>query len=262
MKRGDGRRMARYTVRDLESGRSLRKHLYAKTESVARALLIEALEARRRGWLSVRPGRGASLQEYAYAGWRPARAASDPGRSIATGSCWRGTCCRGWARCRSPAGATPGERGHARGAEARALGADLQLHPGDLASHALRSTAGQPGRNAAALVRPFADQREERSLSVLSPRRRGSFWTQRRRTGRGRSAIRRSGFGFIGIRTPGTTKLGAPKEVLVGREEMRFGASRCRTGGRNSEPPQSMPGTLRLYLAISGGASSGRRIVS
>jgi integrase-like protein len=65
VKRGDGRWMARYTVRDPESGRSLRKHLYAKTEQEARALLIEALEARRRGWLSVRPGRGPSLQEYA-----------------------------------------------------------------------------------------------------------------------------------------------------------------------------------------------------
>jgi hypothetical protein len=56
VKRWDGRWMARYTVRDPESGLSLRKHLYAKAEQEARGLLIEALEARRRGWLSVRPG--------------------------------------------------------------------------------------------------------------------------------------------------------------------------------------------------------------
>jgi integrase-like protein len=65
VKRGDGRWMARYSVRDPESGLSLRKHLYAKTEQEARGLLIEALEARRRGWLSVRPGRGPSLEQYA-----------------------------------------------------------------------------------------------------------------------------------------------------------------------------------------------------
>jgi hypothetical protein len=59
MKRSDGRWDARYTIRDPETGLSLRKSLYGKTEQEARALLIEALQGRRKGSLRVRRGSGA-----------------------------------------------------------------------------------------------------------------------------------------------------------------------------------------------------------
>jgi hypothetical protein len=44
------RKEAWYTVRDPETGESLRKYLFGKTEQEARALLIEALEARWKGF--------------------------------------------------------------------------------------------------------------------------------------------------------------------------------------------------------------------
>jgi len=60
-----GRWMGRYTTDDPETGLSVRKAVYGRTEQAARAKLIEALAARQDGTLVVNRGRELTVSQYA-----------------------------------------------------------------------------------------------------------------------------------------------------------------------------------------------------
>ncbi len=63
--RSDGRYMARYTVTDPETGGSVRKALYGRTEQEARSKLIAALSEKQSGTLVVSRGRTPTVEQYA-----------------------------------------------------------------------------------------------------------------------------------------------------------------------------------------------------
>ena len=62
--RSDGRWMARYSTEDPETGRTVRKALYGRTEQEARGKLITALSQRELGTLVVRRGRTLTVRNY------------------------------------------------------------------------------------------------------------------------------------------------------------------------------------------------------
>lgn len=64
--------MARYSVRDPDSGRLVQKCLYGRTEAEARAKLVQALADRARGVLTLRRGKAPTLGQYA-ASWLATR---------------------------------------------------------------------------------------------------------------------------------------------------------------------------------------------
>jgi len=64
IRRSDGRWMARYSTEDPESGRTLRKTLYGRTEQEARSRLVVALSGRDLGTLVVTRGRALTVHAY------------------------------------------------------------------------------------------------------------------------------------------------------------------------------------------------------
>jgi Phage integrase, N-terminal SAM-like domain len=170
-RRSDGRWHARYTVRDPETGLSLRRSLYAQTEQEARALLVEALEARRKGLLSVRRGRVPTLEEYAKR-WLAACEDRIRPRSIHR---YRELLDNHVLPRLGKVQITQLEPRQVNAVMHEVRKRGLSVRTCNYVRVTLRAMLaeaqreGLVGRNAAALVRPFNDQREERWLSVLTP---------------------------------------------------------------------------------------------
>lgn len=82
--RSDGRWMARYSVRDPDTGRLVQKCLYGRTEAEARAKLVQALADRERGVLGLRRGKAPTLGQY-VSRWLATREVTRPNStSVAT----------------------------------------------------------------------------------------------------------------------------------------------------------------------------------